>query len=259
MLTPERRNRILAYIEENGAADVATLAKILGASESTVRRDLTALADQGKLNKFHGGATLSDREFNNNEDVVHEKMKRHYDEKLRIARYAATLINDDDFVFLDAGSTTFLMTRFLHGSGATFVTNGLPQALALAQNGCRVMILGGDLKISTEAVVGAVAAQHLQHCNFSKVFIGANGITVKEGVTTTDSEEATVKAIAMEHSFVSFVLADHSKFGRIAAMHVAPVSAACIICDACPDEIRRATVIKEVTEDGIHDHTEPGV
>lgn len=259
MLTPERRNRIIAYIEENGAADVATLTRILGASESTVRRDLTALAAQGKLNKFHGGASVAEREFANREDAVHVKVRQHYEEKLRIARYAASLINDDDFVFLDAGSTTFLMTRFLHGGGATYITNGMPQAVALAENGCRVMILGGDLKSSTEAVVGSVAAQHLQRYNFSKAFIGANGITVKEGLTTTDAEEATVKAIAMERSFVSFILADHSKFGRIAAMHVAPIAAGCIVCDVCPEEIRRATVVKEVTEDGIHDHVEPGV
>lgn len=259
MLTPERRNRILSYIEENGAADVATLTRILGASESTVRRDLTALAAQGKLNKFHGGASVADREFSNREDAVHVKMQRCYEEKLRIARYAASLINDDDFVFLDAGSTTFLMTRFLRGSGATFVTNGMPHAIALAENGCHAIILGGDLKSSTEAVVGGSAAQHLQRCNFSKAFMGANGVTVKEGFTTTDTEEATIKAIAMARSFVSFVLADHSKFGRIAAMHVAPLNTACVICDACPEEIRRATVVKEVTEDGIHDHTEPGV
>ncbi|MBQ3866579.1 MAG: hypothetical protein II776_06725, partial [Clostridia bacterium] len=64
--------------------------------------------------------------------------------------------------------------------------------------------------------------------------------------------------IAMERSFASFVLADHTKFGRIAAMRVAPLNAACVICDSCPEEIRRATVVKEVTEDGIHDHTESG-
>ncbi|MBP5288805.1 MAG: DeoR/GlpR transcriptional regulator [Clostridia bacterium] len=258
MLTPERRKRILTYIEEHGAADVATLARLLGASESTVRRDLTALASQGQLHKFHGGAAPVEKAFSNREDSVSVKVTRCYEEKLRIARYAATLVNDDDFVFLDAGSTTFLMTRFLKGNGATFVTNGMPQAVALAEAGCHVMILGGDLKSSTEAVVGGVAAQHLQRYNFSKAFIGANGITNKEGFTTPETGEATVKAIAMERSFASFVLADHTKFGRIAAMRVAPLNAACVICDSCPEEIRRATVVKEVTEDGIHDHTESG-
>ncbi|MBQ7161230.1 MAG: DeoR/GlpR transcriptional regulator [Clostridia bacterium] len=257
MLTHERRKLILDYISENGSASVTRLSELLGASESTIRRDLAGLAELGKLNKVHGGATLVGQEYMNREDTINVKVQKNYEEKLAVAEYAAGLINDEDYVFLDAGSTTFLMTRFIVGSRATFVTNGVAQAHELARNGCRVMILGGELKDTTEAIIGSVAAANLQRYNFSKAFLGANGIALKQGYTTTDTAEAMIKAIAIEHSFVSYVVTDGSKFGRVSAVTVAPVDTCCIICDRCDkDEIKRKTVVKEVSkEDGLHDNS----
>lgn len=247
MLTFDRRNRILEYIAENGAAGVSELSKMLGASESTIRRDLAELSKTGKLDKVHGGAILPNLEFINREDSISVKVQKHYEEKLIVAEYAASLINDSDYVFIDAGSTTFLMTRFIIGSKATFITNGIAQAQELLKNGCIVMVLGGELKSTTEAIVGATAAKNLQKYNFSKAFIGANGITLKQGITTTDTSEAIIKAVAIEHSFSSFVLADSSKFGKVSAVTAAPVDSACIICDKCPDEsIKSKTIVKEV-------------
>ena len=250
MLTHERRKIILEYVSENGSASVTHLAEILGASESTIRRDLAELANLGKLNKVHGGATLLTQEYMNREDTITVKVQKNYEEKLRIAEYAASLINDDDYVFLDAGSTTFLMTRFISKTRATFITNGIAQAHELAMNGCRVMILGGDLKDTTEAIIGSVAASNLQRYNFSKAFIGANGVALKQGYTTTDTAEAMIKAIAIDRSFVSYVLVDSSKFGRVSAVTVAPLDRCCIICDKCDkDEIKNKTVVKEVDKD----------
>lgn len=247
MLTFDRRNKILEYIAENGAAGVAELSNMLGASESTIRRDLSELSKTGKLDKVHGGAILPSLEFINREDSINIKVQKNYEEKLAVAEYAASLINDSDYVFLDAGSTTFLMTRFISASKATFITNGIAQAQELIKNGCRVLVLGGELKDTTEAIVGSTAAKNLQKYNFSKAFIGANGITLKQGITTTDTNEAIIKAVAVEHSFSSFVLADSSKFGKVSAVTAVPVDAACIICDKCPDEgVKNKTIVKEV-------------
>ena len=72
-------------------------------------------------------------------------------------------------------------------------------------------------------------------------------VTLKQGITTTDTSEAIIKAVAIEHSFSSFVLADSSKFGKVSAVTAAPVDSACIICDKCPDEsIKSKTIVKEV-------------
>ena len=247
MLTFDRRSKILEYISENGSAGVNELSQLLNASESTIRRDLAELAKSGRLDKVHGGAMLPSQEFINREDSISVKVQKNFEEKLLIAEYAVSLINDSDYVFIDAGSTTFLMTRFITGSKATFITNGIAQAHELVKNGCKVMVLGGELKDTTEAIVGAVAAQNLQKYNFSKAFIGANGITLKQGITTTDTSEAIIKAVAVERSFSTFVLADSSKFGKVSAVTAAPVDSACIICDKCTDEgIKKKTVVKEV-------------
>lgn len=247
MLTHDRHSKILSILKEQGSVTVTALTQILDTSESTIRRDLVALADEGKLNKVHGGATALNQEFIRFEDNIEEKLTKHTDKKTQIAKYAAMQIQDDDFVFIDAGTTTLLMTTFLKNCGATFVTNGIDHAKQLAKNGCKVFVLGGELKRSTEAIIGLVAATNLQKYSFSKAFMGTNGISEKHGFTTPDTEEAMLKAVAIEKSFVTYVLSDSSKFGKVSAVRFAALDNACIITDKCPDEkIKKCTVVKEV-------------
>lgn len=247
MLTHERRERILALLEKNGTVSVNELSSRFNASESTIRRDLIALSDMGKLNKVYGGATLLPQEFIKTEDRMETKSLKNVDEKTKIAQYAASLINDDDFVFVDAGSTTYLMTTFIENSKASFVTNGIAHAKELAQKGCRVFVLGGELKETTGAIKGLIAAGNLQKYNFSKAFIGANGISEKQGFTTPDTDEAMLKAVAVERSFVSYVLCDRTKFNKVSAVSFGKLDVACIITDKCDDDkIKEKTIIKEV-------------
>ena len=247
MLTQDRQSKILSILNEQGSVTVSRLTEILETSESTIRRDLTALASEGKLNKVHGGATALNQEFVRFEDNIEEKLTKHTEEKLKIAEYAAKQIQDDDFVFVDAGTSTLLMTSFLKNSKATFVTNGIEHAKQLARNGCKTMVLGGELKQSTEAIIGLVAATNLQKYSFTKAFIGTNGISEKQGFTTPDTEEAMLKAVAIEHSFIAYVLADSSKFGKVSAVTFASIDAACIVTDSCDnDNLKKRTVVKEV-------------
>lgn len=247
MLTNDRQNKILAILGEQGSVTVTRLTELFEASESTVRRDLVALAKAGKLNKVHGGATALNQEFIKLEDNIEEKLTKHTKEKTDIARYAAAQIYDDDFVFLDAGTTTLLMTKFLKGSKATFVTNGVEHAKQLAKQGCKTMVLGGQLKQSTEAIIGLVAATNLQKYSFTKAFIGTNGISEKQGYTTPDTEEAMLKAVTIEKSFVTYVLADSSKFDKVSAVTFGSIDNACIVTDKCSnDKIKKLTVVKEV-------------
>ncbi len=247
MLTQERRRKILDLLEEQGSVTVARLSEEFNSSESTIRRDLVALSQLGKLNKVHGGATVLSQQFLKNEDTVEEKSLKYVDEKVAVAKYAASQISDDDFVFIDAGSTTYLMTKYINSTKATFVTNGIAHAKKLARKGCKVYVLGGQLKDTTEAIIGLVAASNLQKYNFSKAFIGTNGISEKQGFTTPDTDEAMLKAVAVERSFVAYILADHSKFNKVSAVTFAPLDAGCIVCDRCDDEtLKQKSVIKEV-------------
>lgn len=248
MLTTYRRTQILEVLRQQGSATVAQLAEMFGTSESTVRRDLIALSQLGKINKVHGGATVLSQEFLHNEEDIKEKSLHNINEKNAIARYAASQINDDDFVFIDAGTTTYLMTKYLTDSKATFVTNGIAHAKELTAKGCKVFVIGGELKNTTEAIIGLVAASNLQKYNFSKAFIGTNGVSEKQGFSTPDADEAMLKAVAIERSFVTYVLCDNTKFGKVSAVTFAPLDAACIVCDRCDDEvIKSKTVIKEVS------------
>ena len=168
-------------------------------------------------------------------------------QKDAIARYAAAQVTDEDLVFLDAGTTTLHMVEYLDASRATFVTNGVACARRLVEKGLRAYVLGGLLKPRTEAVVGGVALEMMANYNFTKAFLGTNGISMQRGYTTPDTEEACIKEKAVQRAFASYVLADSTKFGKAAAITVCPLEKARIITDSLPDEsYRRYTVIEEV-------------
>ena len=239
MLAEERQRVILRVLEEKRAATVAVLCQETGASEATIRRDLNELDRQGKLNKVHGGAVLPVSEFESQEPDVLTKSTLHTEQKDRIARYAAAQVNDQDFVFIDAGTTTLRMAEYLEGSKATFVTTGIECARRLVEKGL--------LKPGTQALVGAAARESIGRYNFTKAFIGTNGISLGHGYTTPDIEEASIKSLAIDHSYVSYVLADSSKFGKVSAVTIASLDKACILTDRLPDaSYCKQTLVKEV-------------
>lgn len=249
MLAEKRFHIILELLEKQKTVSVSQLCETMGVSEATVRRDLVALDQQGKLTKVHGGAIALQETVQSGSDEPDfmTKSRIHIDEKEKIARYAASQINDDDFVFLDAGTTVIRMVDYLTQSKATFVTTGITCARRLVKKGVRAYVIGGLLKPGTEAIVGGVALEALQGYHFTKAFLGANGITVHEGVTTPDTEEARIKARAVEQAYMTYVLADSSKFGKASAVTVCPLKKVCLITDCLPDETyRQHAVVYEV-------------
>ena len=166
-----------------------------------------------------------------------EKRDLNAAEKRAIAAYAAGLIEPDDFVFLDAGSTTQIMVELLGEPAlcATYVTNSVSNALALAARGVHVIVIGGDLKAGTEAIVGPGAIDALSHYNFSKGFAGANGVTREQGFTTPDTSEAMVKMLALQHSASRYVLADASKLGVVTPVTFSAFSDATLVTAGAVD------------------------
>ena len=160
MLAQERYRIILDQLSADGTATVAGLSARLGASEATVRRDLNALAKAGKLQKVFGGAA-SIRQMGLFEERVSRREQQMFAEKDMIAAYAATLIRDDDFVFIDSGTTTACMIPHLTNANATYVTNGVLHAYRLLSAGFKVHLIGGRLRPETEAIVGAEALRGL--------------------------------------------------------------------------------------------------
>ena len=115
MLTEQRFDIILKLLEEKKSVTVTELRELLDASESTVRRDITALDKAGKLTKVFGGAVALNHKVTAYEPTVAQKSELNKEEKQKIAKYAASLITPDDFVYLDAGTTTGLMLEYLEG------------------------------------------------------------------------------------------------------------------------------------------------
>ena len=113
MLTEERLQGIERIVKEKGSASIPELMERMGISESTARRDLTLLDKQGRLQKVRGGAMIIGDVYSTKEDTVLQKKDRNLEEKVEIAKYAASLIEPNDFVYLDAGTTTELMIDYL--------------------------------------------------------------------------------------------------------------------------------------------------
>lgn len=250
MLTEERYATILKIIDERKAVTVADLTQILNTSESTIRRDLSALHNNGKLYKVYGGATSINNHYSSREDDILTKKTLHTEAKNAIARYAASLIERNDFVYIDAGSTTELMIDWLSEKNATFVTNGISHAVKLADRGFNVVIISGRVKSSTAAIVGTESIDSLKRYNFTKGFFGTNGISIKTGFSTPDTTEGSVKAAAMDCCQKAYVLADESKFNTIAPISFANISCASIITDILHDKkYRNYTTIIEVNKE----------
>ncbi|MBE5955605.1 MAG: DeoR/GlpR transcriptional regulator [Lachnospiraceae bacterium] len=246
MLTEERQQRILKLLEEQSAITVTELTEFLDASESTIRRDLNALHKMGKLVKVHGGATSVENNMASIEYDMTTKAGIAMTEKKKIAQYAASLIEKDDFVFIDAGSTTEWMIDFIN-EPAEFVTNGLNHARKLSKKGYRVHVLGGEYKMSTEAIIGVEALRSLELYHFTKAFMGVNGISLKCGYSTPDTQEAYVKRAVIKRAREAFILADHSKFNLISRVTFSALGDAQIITDQKPEEnYEEYTVVKEV-------------
>lgn len=236
MLTETRQEEILRMLEQKGSVTVQELKDVFGASESTIRRDLNVLHKKGALIKVFGGAVQTESRINTREEEVALRKEQSREEKLRIARYAASLIEPDDFIYLDAGTTTGHMIPYLTERTAMFVTNAVSHALMLAENGFRVILIGGELKAATEAIVGNEAYVNLKKYNFTKGFWGANGVNPMAGFTTPDINEAMIKECAMKHTQRPYVLCDSRKFHQVSPVSFGEFHAAQIITDCMPDE-----------------------
>ena len=145
MLSEERFEVILKLLEERNTVTVNELVEKLNTSESTIRRDLNYLDKEKKLKKVHGGATSLNIIYDTKEDEVLVRQSLNVDEKAKIAKYAASLIEENDFVYIDAGTTTEMMIDYITETKAIYITNGIVHAKKLLQRKCNVYIIGGEI------------------------------------------------------------------------------------------------------------------
>jgi len=232
MLTEERRAKIIEIVNEKKAVSVNELVDLLDTSAATIRRDINALNRSKQLVKVFGGATaISTLDVNTKEDAVKAKASKNVAEKDCISKYAAGLIQDNDFVYIDAGTTTLTMIDYIDNRKAKYITNGVVHAKKLMDKGLEAIMIGGRLKAPTEAVVGPDCVEFIRKYHFTKAFMGTNGISIHAGFTTPDVDEAMIKTEAIRHAYMSYVLADHTKFDQINSVTFAQIGDCCIITD----------------------------
>lgn len=239
MLTKQRHEEMINIIRERGSITTNEMAKILGISESTARRDINFLADTGKVIKVYGGAMFDPQDVDTKEDSFEQRMDINATEKGKAAEKALELITPDDFIYIDAGTTTKYIADNFNMSGVRIVTNGIEHARILASKGNEVVLVGGNVKISTDAIVGTLAVNTLYKYHFTKGFFGTNGISPKAGYTTPDINEALVKKAAMQKCSKSFIVCDSSKFNTISAVTFASFREATVVTNLCPAEFSK--------------------
>ena len=250
MLAEDRLEKIVALVNEHGSITATDLMQLLDASESTIRRDLTRLAQLGRIVKVHGGATAVNRTVVSADQTVYEKYSVHLEEKTAIARFAAAFIGPDDFVYIDAGSTTERLVDFVTETRATYFTNSISVAHTLLTKGCRVLVPAGELKPVTEALVGEQTVDTLRRYHFTVGFFGANGATPDEGFTTPETGEALVKSTALAQTLRPYVLCDSSKFSMVSPVTFADFDDATVVTDALPADLEECAniIVASATE-----------
>ena len=237
MLSEKRQEDILKYVDKKKSVTVQELREVFNASESTIRRDITYLDKEGKLVKVFGGALSLDSAFSTSDIAREQREEVNREEKVRIAKIAAQLIEPGDYVFIDTGTTTGFMIDFIREKEATYITNAVYHAKRLVAKGLHVILLGGELKEETDAVVGADTVLHLQKYHFSKAFFGTNGVSLQAYFTTDDIREALIKRIAADNTVLGrrYILADHEKFGLTSSVTFTEFVGTVVLTDKQPD------------------------
>jgi len=222
MLTKQRRQYILEVLKRDGQVVAKTLADELALSEDTIRRDLRDLAQEGLLQRVHGGALPASPavvDFPQRQQIATEA-------KRLIGRTAAQMIQPHQVVILDGGTTAVQIARHLPPDlNATIVTHSPSIAVELATHKTvEVIIIGGRLFKHSVVAVGAAAIEALSHIHADLYFMGVTGIHAKVGLSTGDLEEAYVKRALSERAAETIVLASREKLGVASAYVIAPVT-----------------------------------
>jgi DeoR/GlpR family transcriptional regulator of sugar metabolism len=251
MLAAQRRSEILTLLERDRIVRVSQLVSALGVSDMTIRRDLSALHEQGALEKVHGGAVVRS-EPSTAEPGFEAKSARQLTQKEAIASRAAQLVHPGSAIAISAGTTTFAFARHLVAiPGLTVVTNSVWVADLL--HGARVpshtVLLTGGVRTPSDALVGPVAIAALRSLHLDTVFMGVHGVDAGAGFSTPNLLEAETNRAMIASGRRMVVLADSTKWGVVGLSSMAPLSnASALITDTGMSQSARQAVAEHVDE-----------
>lgn len=232
-----RQSNLVEIVRKKGRASVEELAKLLGASRETIRRDLTQLANSGEIQKIHGGATMP-RVFG--EGPFQQRLSENVDAKIKVAQTAAQLFKPGETLFIDTGSTTlFFAEKVAKITGLTVITNSteIARTIAKANNGSRVFLLGGEYSADNSQTIGTMVAAQIRSFRAHHTVLTVGALDKRSGAMDFNIEEAQVARAMIEQSEKLTVLSDRSKINTLASFEVCPLAKIDrLVCDARPPD-----------------------
>lgn len=209
----KRQTELLKHLGVSGTGSIDELCEKFEVSEMTIRRDLSELQDKGLLIRTHGGAKLTESSFF--EISFSAKANQFVQEKMLIAECAAQLIEPNNRIVIDSGTTAGQMTRYIQDMQLSVITNALNVATDLIDcTGIDLHICGGSLRRGIVAAIGPLTVSSFESFRCDRLFMGVDGIDASGALTVPDMNEAMVKQAMMKMADEVIVLADHSKLGR---------------------------------------------
>lgn len=222
MFAEERQKEISSMLNRDGSIKVNELSEYFKVSEATIRRDLQEMEEKRLLKRTHGGAVKVD--ITNFEPSFSDKKDEMHSEKESIGKFAASMIKDGDTVILDSGTTTLEMAKNITAKNVTVITNSIDIAEELSSNrNLELILTGGMLRFRTRAMVGHICEKTFNYFRVDKAFIGANGVSIIDGITTPNFTEAQSKIAMIKSANKVIVLADSSKFQNVCLSVICPI------------------------------------
>ncbi|MCM3717783.1 DeoR/GlpR family DNA-binding transcription regulator [Fictibacillus phosphorivorans] len=218
MIVIERRNKIREILFKKRSVKVTELVHEFQVSEETIRRDLIQLEKEGLVQKNYGGAILME-DLQKTQDIIMPVQLRElqfFTEKDAIGQRAAQFVQEGQIIILDAGSTTWCMARHLHDiKQLTVITNALNVIEECSKNeSASIFMLGGELRRNSKSMIGPQTQMEIQKYNADYVFLGASGISLRQGFTSLDLYEAQIKQAMAAAGKKIVLMADHSKLQK---------------------------------------------
>ena len=214
MIPELRKEFILNTLNENGVLYTQDVTEKCNVSEITIRRDLIELESKGLLIRTHGGAIKSQAT-----DMLFSydlKINQHRQNKETICQLAANYIDEGDIIFIDCGTTLSLISKyFAKFNGLTVITTSLPVISELIKYpDIRTSLIGGEIDTERQATYGSIAENNIGMYHATKAFVGADGVSLKKGLTSYDEKEGAVTLKMIENSDEVFLLCDSSKIEK---------------------------------------------
>lgn len=222
----ERRQKILEILHQEGRVKVTKLSALFDISEVSIRMDLADLEAKGLLSRVHGGAVSSYKTYYNMD--MQQRLSANQEQKQSIANHIVGMIEENDTIMLNAGTTTLTIFRMIPASmNLSIVTNSIAIALEAGANpNFNVVLLGGAVNSKHQFVYGEDAIAQLGKYHADKLILSVDGITLANGLTSFYNREVELDRIMLSHSATRIIAADSTKLGRTAFARISDIKEA---------------------------------